>query len=257
MKKNFIFVVILALVFVSCSDQEHLTNPTTNSDAITFRSDYTPLTEEEINAVADLHNPLLDTTLSMINLQSENLEQEVIDVYAGFYDPEWGISADDYEASLNIGEDLLDSVLVLVSNPSAFLDVYNSIIIIGNSGNSYTEIVSDLDALKATIYSTLTDKDRDAALLMLETSKRSAYYWLPTTQDGSGIGYQILTDFWEDNELSGKPDFGKAMAVDGLGASFGFLLIGFLLAPTPVTLGALVLYVGLKAAEASIIYLIG
>ncbi len=257
MKKYIFILMAVVLAVTACNEQEELIEPVTDFYSVASIAGYTPLTEATINQIADVHNPLLDSTLGLINLQSENLEQEVLNVYEGFYNSEWNISSSEFESSLNIGPDVKDSVLAHIYNQTSFLVIYNSIISIGNSGNSYYQILNDLDNLKSTINSTLVDRDKDAALLMLETSKRSAYYWLPAAQGGSGVGHQILTDFWDENDLPGIPDIGKAMVIDGLGSVWGFLLIGFLLAPTPPTLIALVGFVGLHAARASVMYMVG
>lgn len=247
-----IFYVALVLIFSTCK-QEVL-----NSDKVgkpfSQLSSTRILNDSLIDLSAQFHNDFLDSAMNQIDWNYSPLSTSKHAVFMSFYDSAYG------GININEYEDIISEVLeneVQISpylfNPVDFLNIFDKIeMVINDSNNNFEEIEDSLSNLEIYANSNLYGSDLDAALLMIRTSLKSAHFWLPVARGGSGIGQ----DYIEENELPQISVIGKACAIDGLGASFGFLMIGFLVAPTPVTLFGIAAYVGLRAAEASVAYLI-
>lgn len=206
--------------------------------------------------IANTHNEVLAQSIDNINWTSTDHTSEIRSYYTNLVSDEFGIDPASYNSLLGNIQNLQSETFTLLSNNQDFKTIYNEIIEIGNSNLNYNEITFELEELQNLANFTLSGRDLDAAFLMIETSKKSASFWLPTEQDGTGIGHDFLEDYWEDNDLPGAPDIGKAMAIDGLGASHYFLLIGLMLVPTPLSLGGIIVAVGTHAAFASLAYVV-
>lgn len=242
---------------VACDDVEESRPLSASSDlsSILATGSYS-LNSNDYVSIAEMHNQVLSQSIEDIDWNSSNHTNEIRNYYSALVDSDFGISPDSFQSLLGNINNLESETFALISDKTDFQSIYNSIITIGNSTSDYSQVLTDLDALKSTANNSLIGDDLEAALLMIETSKKSANFWLPISRDGSGVGSDFLDDYWEDNDLPGAPNIGKAMAIDGLGASHYFLMIGLLLVPTPLSLGAIIVAVGTYSAYASLAYVI-
>jgi len=254
MKKSILILIVVVLGTVACNDLDEIQqSPVMDNYSI---SNSLTLSPADRVAVATVHNNSLATTMQSMDWSNPDIQSEILAEYSSLYDPSWGISQAEYDAILTNSVDIPTDISSLITNQTDFFAIYDHITAVVNSGDDYVDVEQSLEDLKVDAQNNLVNSDLEGALLMIETSKKSAFYWMPASKGGSGIGYPYLEDYWEDNDLPGAPDIGKAAAIDGLGATFGFLLIGFLMVPTPATLVGIIAVVGIRAAEASLMYVI-
>jgi len=260
--KKLLSIALLLFTVSSCDKEKPVAqNSTFKKESVLYTLSPTTrcLPDSLIDVAAQLHNDfteeILNETVWYFGYNKIDAHADVFSVVSSKYNSEWGYldSAEFQDLISKSPEDIEASIGSYLNNSEDFLEIYNDIIsIIDNVNNDYAEVEAALDGLRTTASLNLAGTDLDAALLMIETSRKSAYFWMPTTRDGSGIGIDLL----DDDGLVGMINLGHLCADDGIGASFGFLLIGFLVVPTPVTLGGLALVVGLNAARTSLSYLI-
>jgi hypothetical protein len=246
----------LIILFAGCKKSDVVSNGNFNKE-FSDKSKYSNFiiypTEREL--AATYHNDILSEIVPNISLDSTNLNNQVRDLFLNLFDTAQNdISYEDYETLINSNPANIGDY---IDNDAVFNLIKDSIETIGNNIYDINDIYDGLADLESYAINNLSGDDEEAALLMIAVSKKSAYYWLPTERGGSGEGYQFLLDYvdYSGNELLGAPNMGGLLTADGVGAAWSFLLIGFLVVPTPVTLGALATVVGWKAAESSVFYL--
>jgi hypothetical protein len=241
-------ILALAVFLAGCKRNDIISYEPINNELLSNFVVY-PTEREQ---VANYHNQILSEIITNIDLDLPNLTTQARNLFLNLYDStQSDISYEEYETLIN--SDPTD-ISNYINNDNIFNLIKDSIESIGNNNYSITNIYSSLANLESYAINSLSGDDEEAALLMIAVSKKSAYYWLPTERGGSGEGYQFILDY-TDNGLLGAPNMGGLLVADGVGAAWSFLLIGFLVVPTPVTLGALATVVGWKAAESSVFYL--
>jgi hypothetical protein len=250
-----VIVFAISFIFQACNKDYQTTVINKDVSKEEFLEVYlgNSLTNTNREDIANLHNQYLGETMAEIDWSSSDLNQNSMNVFQSKFDPSSGISQQQYNDLLSQSSNDINQY---IENDIIFNELKQSIEDIINSEPSFTNIATQLDLLKTSSCTTLIGKDLDAALIMIEVSKKSAYYWLPISRGGSGTGDQYIENYKEENDLPGAPNLGKLCLADGVGAAFGFILVGFLAVPTPLTLGALCMAVGLKAAESSLTYLL-
>lgn len=261
MKKLFFVKLLLFLVIYACNKEAVVTQHATEPDNFPIHLDgasdlntaaYIPLSSQDILDIAANHNTYLDSLLGLVDWDAPNRQAEIITQAKDLYDPAWGdLTEADYDSIVDVAEHTYLEVSQYITNTTDFKLIYDSIEYLGDNATTYSALSSDLDDLVTHAENTMTGRDLDATLVLLETARKSAHYWMDVVDGGLGG----LEDFDHDNGPGNAPNLGGLLLADSASAALTFFLIGFLVVPTPVTLGALAVAVGVPAARASLAYL--
>lgn len=271
MKKHYL-VIILAISLAGCKknqltehsgDLQSKNHVGQNIGTFSVNSSR-ELTDYQVDSIADAHNTQLNDAMSNINWSADPLKDEVQQAFQSLWNSGMPVSYETYctyfPANPKRG---LDSVIFDTSfnNPSDFYKTYYDVLsYVSEGAHSNDDIADYIDSKSYDVKSNQIGSDIDRSLIFLETTKKSAYFWLPNTRGGSGIGYGYIHTWFINNDIDpdvvlAAPTLGGVMCADGIGATRAWIVIGLCLCPTPVTLGAIAAVVGGGAAWDSFMYI--
>jgi hypothetical protein len=246
----------------SSSSNVLLTNVSFGNENASYSSSRI-LTDSGAVLASNLHNYYCDSAVNDISIPSSNYQSELNSHFKTYYinNSAMHITKQEYETLLNY----LDQNPYQHNHIAIESEVYNKVEFYAlidnlqdfvlNKMNDYTDLINYINKAKSDAYSSFTGTDLDAAIAILEGTKKSAYFWLPINLGGSGIGYTYMIDYVNEH---GAPQMAlydiakRTLLVDGVSTGLTFLFIGFLLIDAPVTLVGLAAVVGIPAARASI-----
>jgi len=267
MKNTHYLILILAIGLAGCKKNEATDKPSSNLQksniATCYVSDTRELTDSQVDSIANAHNSQLSNAMANMNWSATSLKTEAQQAFQNLWNSGMPVTYETYcsyfpdNPETGLDSTLLDSSLI---DPSAFYTTYYDVLsYVSDEQHSFTDIANYINTKKSDVILNQTGSDIDRTLIFLQTTKRSAYFWLPTSRGGSGIGYGYLETWCVNNDVDpnivlAAPTLGGVMTADAIGATKAWLVIGLCLCPTPVTLGAIAAIVGGAAAWDSFMY---
>jgi hypothetical protein len=209
-------------------------------------SNSTILTENQLQYVGNYHNESLSLIFNNFNWKSNNLKQELIDnidsnsIKLNDYSNDYLNSRciNDYESNYNVLKENLSIESFLIIDNSINLSKNISDITIFNNEINFLQEKAKIEISDIAELNTI--------LVTLEVLKSSAYFWSPKSVGGSGIGYNYITLFNNQNRTGPK----DILAADGVSAGIGMLGVAVAGMLGPIGWGALAI-VGGEAAMSS------
>lgn len=203
----------------------------------------TLLTDTQIEAIGDAHNFYLEKAFENFDYSSDDLIQELYQNFESV-SPYDSIPFDPTEFETSTEDNL--STLQDSLSDEAF-QIINNAVIASNNIENLSAFTDYITTLESTTRNNISGYEKDIVLVTLCVLRKSAYFWLPQEDGGSGIGYEILQNI----NLNKKDDHGW-LAADGTAAGGGMIgtAVTAALATGPVGWGFLV-GVGVGAGIAS------
>jgi hypothetical protein len=267
MKKLLIIFAASILGMVACNEErvensENLTEMKIVSNQSTSRI----LSDELIEDIANIHNIYCEEVLGNIDITNYNIESQINSLHSDYYNPSFGASLEIWNSLNNFDKNYLKENYIM--NLSYFETFENQLSTICQNINisdafCYNNLCNDLNILKSDVLNNLLGSDLDIALVGIETLKKSASLWLPTSAGGNGIGYSKINDIfiYKDeipNAMSVSQIIGYTALADGVSVMYLCCVIGVsaLLNPTFAP-AAIMATMGMQAGRASITALFG
>ncbi len=200
------------------------------------------------------HNQILEEAIGNIDWSSTLLNQELNSYFLNYTD-----SSIDF--LINNRSDIQESVISNLEiylnqnlNDSVYQMMINCKYFIAQKPN-YSDLVSQFDLYREYSRNTFNGGDLEMALVFLEVTEKSAYFWMPESAGGSGIGWNFINDYAENNNIPladiSDIDWGAIAWADGAGAVGTLLRTWYLAGWGPLSWGAIVGAIGWGAAWSS------
>ncbi|HBF19246.1 MAG: hypothetical protein CMI36_14760 [Owenweeksia sp.] len=256
MKRAILFIFSTVLITASCSKESEKSNNFSSR----LKSSERLFTDAQIAEIGEKHNEIAFEVYESVDFEdySASLQSNLMDVDLGEGYNEH--KSDIYNAAYDVDYTNLDQYAnqnVVAYYEMAFSSLENQ--------PDLESIIEKFDELEAQARDELTGTDLDQVLIMLSVGRNSAYFWLPASKGGNGLGYSklaYLTSKNVDPNSSNKKStkeisrgvreaIGKDM-IGGLGSAVGWG-IGVLAFGGPVGVGAYVFTVAWGAATSSLL----
>lgn len=249
--KKFLFILTTTVLgVVACNEREQTSSLIQDNENISLMESLSGriFNQSQIDNIGVLHNHYLSEAISNVNFDSDNIQDEINNV---FYE----ITSNGLELTQSEKENLLNSsydyefISSHLSN-SALSLIDESIDYVNNTDNfTFFEFQEQIDLWELIANNSLDEKEIDAILIYLSVLEKSAEFWMPTDLGGSGEGTPTVANASASDNIA---TWKRCLIADAVGATGVFLQIGLALCATPVTLTALAAAVGFGAAYSSL-----
>lgn len=188
------------------------------------------LSDDQIDEIGNLHNQILEDAINEFDFSAPKPEQELSESFSVLNIPDLNVSAQDDDQRAVQKHELLNSVTPQAR--SIIESVLNEMKNIDHV-EEFTSFVVEKESIAKRI---LHEEDLTATLIFLNVSKKSAFFWMPETQGGSGIGYSFVAKVAETNGIILDPNqkvpewFNSVLEADGIAAAGGFLVTAVFIA---------------------------
>ena len=213
---NKLLVLLIVFSFLSCNSQEEVEN--INDKTLSLKKTQNiNLSNSQIVEIGDLHNEYLDKLLQ------PNTRIGIQESLMANFDSILNSSIKDTKIKNNIlnlvNDPSFGSISFLEKNldEQLALDYINQIIATIELDLNYENLSLQLDVIKDVVNKDSNLINKNVVLVMIEVSKKSSYYWLPTSEGGSGKGEAILGDMNKGSRVEIK--IRNVVAADGTSAA--------------------------------------
>lgn len=258
MKKLTLIIGLLIVIF-SCNKQNDFVSPKHDDDRnimSLYQSPSRIINDSLITEIGVRHNQILEEAINNINWNSASIEQELNIFFLNYIDPSIdSLITNRSEMGLVISN--TDNYLSENLNPSVYQMMIDCKDFIYQMPN-YSNIVSQLNLYRDYSNNTFVGSDLDIALVFLEVTEKSAYFWMPSSIGGSGIGWGFIEDYCDENDIEvAAINWGQIGWADGAGAAGVLLRTWYLAGCGPLSWGAIVGAIGWGAAWGSGMAILG
>ncbi len=240
MKKVFLAIVAVSTIFIACSKESFNNSASLKSSSVRILSD------QQVDSIGQLHNYYLSEVLASTNLNSPDLQNEILNKFNGLSIENHVFVLDEFTGNAALLKAELYSNIS--ENARGYIEI--ALASLASYGH-VSEFNNEMASLESNVRADLDGMELDVVLVTIRVLQNSVYFWSPESIGGSGLGY----GYWQTLNPNITPEGIKgALAADGISGGIGCLGIAVAAMTGPIGWGAFAICAGEAAISSAIAY---